>query len=121
MQKFGLLFRFCVSPCHPYKFPLQMTTSTKTGLNFDRWILMDKNALEARNLFTENWNLLSFYVFNFQVIPLAATERTTTVIKIPLLCFVYLGFGWGKCRNGDFSDGCFCLVNGGHNYFKFQS
>ena len=37
----------------------------------------------------------------------AATEdRTTTAIKIPLLCFVYLGF---------------VSSNGGHNYFKFQS
>jgi len=32
--------------------------------------------------------------------------RTTTAIKIPLLCFVYLDL---------------VSLNGGHNYFKFQS
>ena len=43
---------------------LQMTTSTMIGQNFDRWILMAKNAA-ARNLFIEKWSLLT---------------------KIPLLC-----------------------------------
>ena len=69
-SKFGLLSAFRCHRVTPPCSPLQMTTSTKTGLNFDRWILMGKNTLEARNLFTENWSLLSFYIFNFQVIPL---------------------------------------------------
>ena len=69
MQKFGLLFLFTCHSVTPPCSRLQMTTSTQTGLNFDKWILMDKNALEARNLFTENWSLFSFYIFNFQVIP----------------------------------------------------
>ena len=59
---------------------------------------MDKNVPEARNLFAENCqSLLSFYVFNgYSRSPTAATERTTTAIKIPLWCFEYLGFGSGK-------------------------
>ena len=43
---------------------------------------MDKNA-EARSLFTENWSLLSFYVFDFSCFSTAAKERTTIAIKIP--------------------------------------
>ena len=77
---------------------LQMTTSIKIGQHFDRWILIDKNAA-TRNLFTKNWCLLSFYVFNFSCFSTAATERNTTAIKIPLFCFIYLGFGWGKRHN----------------------
>ena len=57
------------------------------GQSFDRWILKDKNA-ETRNLFTENWCLLSFYVINFSRFSTAATARNTTATKIPLLCFI---------------------------------
>ena len=61
MQKFDL--RISSFTCHlaPFvKAPsscLQMKTSIEIGQNFDRWILVDKNAA-ARNLFIENWSLL---------------------------------------------------------------
>ena len=89
---------------------LQLTNDNfdqDNGQNFDRWILIDKIA-ETRNLLTENWCLLSFYVFNFLCFSTAATERNTTATKIPLLCIIYLGFGWGKRHNGGFIDGFFC-------------
>ena len=44
-------------------------------------------------MFTENWSLLSFYVFKFSCFSTAGKKRNTISIKIPLLCFVYLGFG----------------------------
>ena len=92
------LLRFNV--CHRSLFPPtndNLVTSTKIGQNFDRWILMDKNA-SARNLFFKNWSLLSFYVFNFSCFSTAVTERNITASKIA----VYLGFGWGKRRNCGF-------------------
>ena len=93
MQKFDPLFLVYVwllvnAPCSR----LQMTTSTKIGQNFDRWILMDKDAA-SRNFLTENWNHLSFYFFNFSCFSTTATEKNTAAIKISLLCSVYLGFG----------------------------
>ena len=97
-----------VTSCH--RSLLQPTNDNfdqDNGQNFDRWILIDKIA-ETRNLFTENWCLLSFYVFNFLCFSTAATERNTTATKIPLLCIIYLGFGWGKRHNGGFIDGFFC-------------
>ena len=39
------------------------------------------------------------FFYNFSCFSTTATERTTSVIKIPLLCFVNLGFGRGKRRN----------------------
>ena len=46
--------------------------------------------------------LLIIYIHaKIWVFSTAATERNTTAIKIPLMCFVYLGFGWGKrCIRG---------------------
>ena len=86
----SLLLRV-IAPC----YHLQMTTSTKIGLNFDRWILMHKNA-EARSLFTEKWSLLSFYIFNFSCFSTAAKERTTSYCdQDSLVVFCLFGF-WLK-------------------------
>ena len=104
-----------VTACH--RSLLQPTNDTfdqDNGQNFDRWIWKDKNA-ETRNLFTENWCLLSFYVINFSCFSTAATERNTTATEIPLLCFIYLGFGWGKRHNGGFIDGFFVVHAGFHS------
>ena len=50
-----------------------------------------------------------FTFFTFHVIPLPPKKELQFIaIKIPQLCFVYLGFGWGKQRNRGFMDGCFC-------------
>ena len=78
MQKIWLAFPLLrLTACQKFLSSLlQLTTLTKIGLNFDRWILMHKNA-EARSLFTENWGLLSFYIFNFSCFFTAAKERTT--------------------------------------------
>ena len=84
MQKFDL--RISSFTCHlaPFvKAPsscLQMKTSIEIGQNFDRWILVDKNAA-ARNLFIENCNLLS-YILNCSCFSTAAVERNTTSNKI---------------------------------------
>ena len=89
-----------VTACH--RSLLQPTNDTfdqDNGQNFDLWILKDKNA-ETRNLFTFST---------------AATERNTTATKIPLLCFIYLGFGWGKRHNGGFIDGFFVVHAGFHS------
>ena len=71
--------------------------------------LMDKNTT-AENLFTVNWSLLSFYIFNFSYSSSAPTEGN---IKIPLsfkaavsFCF-FLGFRQGKLCNKGFIDGCY--------------
>ena len=104
-----------VTACH--RSLLQPTNDTfdqDNGQNFGRWILKDKNA-ETRNLFTENWCLFSFYVINFSRFSTAATARNTTATKIPLLCFIYLGFGWGKRHNGGFIDGFFVVHAGFHS------
>ena len=110
-----------VTACH--RSLLQPTNDTfdpDNGQNFGRWILKDKNA-ETRNLFTENWFLLSFYVINFSCFSTTATERNTTATKIPLLCFIYLGFGWGKRHNGGFIDGFFVVHAGwGGNLTDFN-
>ena len=52
---------------------------------------MAKNAA-ARNLFCH----FTFF-FNFSCFSTATKEKkNTNVYKIPLLCLVYLGFGWGR-------------------------
>ena len=110
-----------VTACH--RSLLQPTNDTfdqDNGQNFGRWILKDKNA-ETRNLFTENWCLLSFYVINFSCFSTAATERNTTATKIPLLCFIYLGFGWGKRHNGGFIDGFFVVHAGFHSRVREET
>ena len=89
MQKLESLFFFYMSalvtaPCSR----LQMTTSITIGQNVDRWMLMDKNAA-ARNLFTENWSF-------FSLPPRREIQLVSRFLY--LLCFVYLGFGWGKRR-----------------------
>ena len=111
IQKFDLPFLFYVSPlvtapCSRQQMTISVPRRRLVKI-FDKWILVDKNAA-AGNLFTENWSLLSFYVFNFSCFSTAVTERNTTANKILLLCFVYLGFGWGKRLNCGFIDGCFC-------------
>ena len=73
MQKFDLRFSSFTSQralfvTAPWSL-LQMTTSIKIGQNFDKWILVDKNAA-ARNLFIENWSLLSFAFWTLHVFPL---------------------------------------------------
>ena len=53
-----------------------------------------QKPLLAWNLFTEKWSLLSFYVFNLSSYSTAATERTTTAIKIIFLCCVCIFGFW---------------------------
>ena len=48
MQKFDFLFLFYVSSLPGPAYSDNLVTSTKIGQNFDRWILMAKNAA-ARN------------------------------------------------------------------------
>ena len=73
MQKFDLRFSSFTSQralfvTAPWSRP-QMTTLIKIGQNFARWILVDKKAA-ARNLFIENWSLLSFAFWTLHVFPL---------------------------------------------------
>ena len=67
--------------------PRGVCQSSLFGQNFDKRILMDKNAA-ARNLFIENWSLLSFWriFFNSSYFFTAPTEINTSTKKIPLLC-----------------------------------
>ena len=120
----GLAFpRLLVTEPPPPCSRLQMTTSTKIGLDFDRWILDGQKPIEAWNLFTEKWSLLSFYAFNFSSYSTPATERTTTAIKIIFLCCVL--YIWvlveESVATGISAMAVFVSFNGGHNYFKFQS
>ena len=89
MQKIWLAFPLLrLTACQKFLSSLlQLTTLTKIGLNFDRWILMDKIAeAKLKICFTENSSLLSFYVFNFSCFSTAATERNTTTNEISLHC-----------------------------------
>ena len=52
---------------------------------------MDKNAA-TKNLFPKTEAFCHFtFFYSFSCFSSTATERTTSVIKIPLLCFVNLG------------------------------
>ena len=66
---------------------------------------------------------MSFYVFDFSSYSTAATERTTTAIKIIFLCCVL--YIWvlveESVATGISAMAVFVSFNGGHNYFKFQS
>ena len=78
---------FVTAPCSR----LQMTTSSKIGLNFDRWkILMDKNA-EARKMFTENSSLLSFCFFSFSCFSTAARKQIVDLHRSKPLISLVLG------------------------------
>ena len=87
MQKFDLrissftchLAPFVTAPCSC----LQMTTSIKIGQNFDRWILVDKNAA-ARNLFIENWSLLSFAFWTVHVFPLPPLKEIQLLKRLEI-------------------------------------
>ena len=89
---------------------VQMTTSTKIGQNFDRSILMDKNA-GVRNLFIENEAFCLFAFLTLRVFPLPPWKEIQLLTRFLccLWCFVYLSFGWGKRRN-------FVFI--GDNFFK---
>ena len=68
---------------------------------------MDKNALESRNLFTENLCHFTFLTFH-ACFSTAATERTANAIKSPF-CVLYI---WVLVeeRVAYFIDDSFCLV-----------
>ena len=76
-----------------------MTTSTKIGQTFDRWILMDKNAA-TKNLFPKTEAFCHFTLFiTFHVFPLPPPKELYLLSRFLCCVFVNLGFGRGKRRN----------------------
>ena len=106
MQKFDL--HFSSFTCHRAPFVtvpcsrLQLTTSTRIGQNFDGSILMDKNSA-ARNLFIENWSLLSLCFLTLHVFPLPPRKEIQLLTRL-LVVFFFRGgpfdFWWGGGEAG---------------------
>ena len=109
MQKFDL--HFSSFTCHRAPFVtvpcsrLQLTTSTRIGQNFDGSILMDKNAA-ARNLFIENWSLLSLCFLTLRVFPLPPRKEIQLLTRfLVVFCLgvdhlIFDGGGGGRGGGG---------------------
>ena len=87
MQKCDCFSFLRFTACHSSLFP---PTSDNLDQDWSKlWqVNVDGKNAAGRNLFMENWNLLSFCVFNSSCFPIAATERNTSAKKISLYCCV---------------------------------
>ena len=91
MQKIWLAFHFLrLTACQKFLSSLlQLTTLTKIGLNFDRWILMDKIAEAKLKICLPRTQAFCHFTFlTFHVFPLPPRKEIQLLTRF--LCIVVL-------------------------------